>query len=148
MKKDNVMKTPMIPFDTLMENQNKLVDALTQNSQKVMELFKMEDNWTKKGKELFDAYVKEQKSLLEVSMKPESMEKGFEAVAEQWTKALELNWNYANKTMDLMRESVTTMNEPKADNPFTRMFDIYTESVHAMVDTTKKNMDAFRAMWN
>jgi uncharacterized protein YukE len=147
-KKNPTMKTPNFPFEILVENQTKLVDTITNNTQKVMEIFKMEDTWTKKGKELFEAFMKEQKQLLEAATKPEVMDKGFEGVADQWTKAMEMQMNYANKTMEFYREAITAANTPKADNPFAKMFDIYSENMNAMVETTRKNMDAFRSMWN
>jgi hypothetical protein len=148
MKKSTTMKAPIFPMEILIENQTKLVDTINNNTQKAMEIFKVEDKWTKKGKELFDAFMKEQKQLMEAATKPEMMEKGIEGVTEQWTKAMEVQMNYANKAMEFYREAITTANEPKADNPFAKMFDIYNENMHAMVDTTKKNMDAFRTMWN
>ena len=138
------MKKTTLPIETIVENQNKLVETITANNMKAMEIFKVEDAWTKKGKELFEAYVKEQKELTDKVAQPATFEKGFEGVTEQMTKAFEMNWNYANKTMEFCRETMTSMTEGKVENPFTRMFDLYNDNMHAMLDATKKNLEAFR----
>jgi hypothetical protein len=143
------MKKQNMPIEIMMDNQNKLMDTITTNAMKAMEVFKMEDNWSKKGKEMYENFLKEQKQLAEKAMQPASYEKGLESMTEQMTKTMELNWNFANQTMNLYRDAMTAMTDGKSENPFNRMFELFNDNMHAMMDTTKKNMEAFRQVnWN
>jgi len=148
-QKSTTMKKQAMPIEIMMDNQNKLMDTITTNAMKAMEVFKMEDNWSKKGKEMYESYLKEQKQLAEKAMQPASYEKGLESMTEQMTKAMELNWNFANQTMGFYRDAMTAMTDGKSENPFNRMFELYNDNMHAMMDTAKKNMEAFRQVnWN
>jgi hypothetical protein len=143
------MKKQANPAETMMEAQNKLVETMSANAMKAMEIFRMEDTWSKKGRELMESYMKEQRELAEKMMQPATFEKGMEGVTEQMMHAMQVQWDYARKTMDFYRDAMMAMAEPKAENPFMRMFEIGNDTMHAMMDAMKKNMEAMRpAQWN
>lgn len=143
------MKKQAMPMETMMENQTKLMDTITTNAMKAMELFKMEDNWSRKGRDMYESFLKEQKQLAEKAMQPATFEKGLEGVTEHMTKAMEINMHFANQAMSFYRDAMTAMTDGKNENPFNRMFELFNDNMHAMMDTTKKNMEAFRQMnWN
>lgn len=143
------MKKEIKPIEVMMENNNKLMETINGNAMKAMEIFKMEDNWSKKGKEIFDSYMKEQKAILEKSMQPATFEKGIESVTTHMTKAVETQIQFATKTMDFYREAFTSAVEGKQESPFNRMMELFNDNMHAMMDVTRKNMEAFRNVnWN
>lgn len=143
------MKKQATPAETMMEAQNKLVETMSANAMKAMEIFRMEDTWSKKGRELMETYMKEQRELAEKMMQPATFEKGMEGVTEQMMHAMQMQMDYARKTMDFYRDAMMAMAEPKAENPFMRMFEIGNDTMHAMMDAMKKNMEAMRpAQWN
>jgi len=143
------MKKQTTPAETMMEAQNKLVETMSANAMKAMEIFRMDDAWSKKGRELMESYMKEQRELTEKMMQPATFEKGVEGVTEQMMHAMQLQWDYARKTMDFYRDAMMAMSEPKAENPWMRMFEICNDTMSAMMDTAKKNMEAMRpAQWN
>lgn len=144
--KSKDMKKTTVPMEAVIENQNKLVETFTNNAMKAMDIFKMEDNWSKKSKEFMLNYMKEQKELMEKAMQPASYDKGIESMTEQMTKVFEMNFNYANKAMDMYREMLNGMMDSKQENPMNRMFELFNDNVHAMMDASKKNMEAMRNM--
>lgn len=143
------MKKQHTAIETMVETQTKLVDTFTTNAMKAMEVFRMEDTWSKKGKEIYEDYLKEQKAMAEKAMQPATYEKGMEAVTEQMVQAMEMQWQFATRTMDFYREQMMSVTEGKHENPMNRMMELFHDNMHAMMDATKKNMEAFRiGNWN
>lgn len=148
-QKSKEMKKNLQPIEAMMETQTKLMDTFTANAMKAMEVFRMEDTWSKKAREIYEAYMKEQKALAEKAMQPGSYEKGMEGMTEQMTKAMEMQWSFANRTMEFYRDAITDLTDGKSESPFSRMFELFNDNMHAMMDATKKNMEAFRTTsWN
>ena len=145
-QKTKVMKKSNLPIEVVIENQTKLVETLSANALKAMDIFKMEDNWSKKSKEIVAEYVKEQKELVGKVMQPTTFENGFEGMSEQMTKAMEMNFAYANRAMDFYREAMFGMIEGKQETPMTRVMELMNDNMHAVIDATKKNMDAARTI--
>ncbi len=140
-----IMANAKETFETFVANQNKLAETLTKNANELADIFKVEDASTEDATNIWKSYFEKSKEIAENAMKPENMEKVMENLPEHYSKAVELNMDFFNQSMEYYKNLFEKFGAHTQQDMFKKMTEVYQRNMDAMMETATANMKAFQS---
>lgn len=131
-------------FDTILENQNKLTENLTENFKELTNLMQVDEELSNEGQALWKAYMEKNKELVEESMRPEMFEKGFEKLPEQYNKAIEVQMDFYNQTLDYYKRLMEKYGMQTQQEMTKQFTTVYQKNMEAMMAAANANLKVFQ----
>ncbi|MBK7410661.1 MAG: hypothetical protein IPJ40_22960 [Saprospirales bacterium] len=135
-------------FGKIVEQQQDLMDKITANTNKIYEMFTLEETDTKEGRELINEFIKRNQQLMEEQFHPDNLEKFWEKMPEQYSKAMEMQMDFYNRTSDLMKRVTEKYAVQNQQNYWKKLSEVYMENYHAMMETSTNSFKAFQEFFN
>lgn len=123
-------------FKKMLDEQNQLMDTLVKNANSAMELFHVDTKAMEQGMDLARTYFDQSRALAEDMMKPENMEKFYEKAPAFYTKAMDMNTEFFNKTLEYYRNLWQGFAPETAQTTAKKFAELTQDSAKAIADTT------------
>lgn len=136
------MSTAKNQLNQIVENQTKLAETLTANAKEAAKVVAIDETLLTEAKALFNEYTTKNKELFETIMKPESVEKIWEKMPDTYSKAVGLQVEYFNKTMDFYRQAFNASLKNVQESA-QKISEIYKNNYEAMTKTAEANVKIF-----
>jgi hypothetical protein len=131
-------------FENFVENQNQLTETLTGNFQEMTENLKVDETLTTEGQTIWKDYMEKSRVLMEETFKPETLEKGWEKMPEHYNKAMEVQMDFYNQTMDFYKRLFDKYGVKTQQDVVKQFTNIYQKNMEAIMKAANANMKVFQ----
>ena len=131
-------------FGKIMEHQQSLVEKMTANTGKVMEMLGPKEAYTKEGQELWEDFIKRSRTMMEEQLHPENLEKFWVKMPETYSRTMEMQMDFFNRSTELMRRSLEKYAVPTQPDYWKKVSEIYMDNYTAMMEASNAQIKAMQ----
>ena len=133
-------QTTKVTFEKLADNQNQLLNKLSQNANTAFDLMQPDKATLETGQALVQQYFERSRALAEEMMQPENFDRYYEKMPAYFNKALTINTDFFNQTVDFMRNMYQTYSVERLQEQARKYAELTQDNMNALLETVDANM--------